>query len=139
MSLRSFHLFFITVCGLLALFLTVWGLYDFKTTGAAMGLGLSLLGTVGAVLLAVYFRWFRQKYPKLNPMLSAAAILGLSMADAPWAAACSTCYLDPEHPLTKGALMGVVVLGFIIVGVLIGIAYIGYSWHRRAKLLSPHL
>jgi len=139
LSLRAFHLFFITVSGLLSLFLVVWGLYDFKTTGAGMGLGLSLLGTVGVVLLSVYFRWFRQKYPKLTPMLLATLILGLSVAEPRLAAACSTCYLDPNNPLTKGAIMGVVVLAAIIVGVLIGIAYIGYSWHRRAKLMSTHL
>lgn len=139
MSLRAFHLFFITVSGLLSLFLVVWGLYDFKATGAGMGLGLSLLGTVGVVLLAVYFRWFRQKYPKLTPMLLATLVFGLSMAESPWVAACATCYLDPEHPLTKGAIMGVLVLAAIIVGVLIGIAYIGYSWHRRAKLMATHL
>lgn len=139
MSLRAFHLFFITISGLLSLFLVVWGLYDFKATGAGMGLGLSLLGTVGVVLLAVYFRWFRQKYPKLTPMLLTTLAVGLSLTSPRLALACATCYLDPNHPMARGAIMGVVVLGVIIVGVLIGIAYTGYSWHRRAKMLATHL
>jgi len=139
MSLRSFHLFFITVCGLLSLFLMVWGLYDYKTVGESMGLGLSLLGTVGVVLLSVYFRWFRHKYPKLTPMLLALGVLGISLAQPRWAAACATCYTDPNNPLTKGALMGVAVLAAIIISVLVGIAYIGYSWNKRAKFLATHL
>ncbi len=139
MSLRNFHLFFITVSGLLSLFLVGWGLYDFKTTGEGMGLGLSLLGTVGVVLLSAYFRWFRQKYPKLTPMLMAILVLGLSLSRARWAAACATCYTDPNSPMTRGALLGVAVLAAIIIGVLIGIVYVGYSWNKRAKLLHTHL
>jgi len=137
MSLRSFHLFFIMVSGLLSLFLVVWGLVDFKTTGEGMGLGLSILGTVGVVLLSVYFRWFKQKYPKLTPML--VALLVLSVAEPRWASACATCYADPTSPLTRGALIGVAVLAAIILSVLAGIVYVGYSWNKRAKMLHTHL
>ncbi len=125
--------------GLLSLFLVVWGLVDFKTTGEGMGLGLSILGTVGVVLLSVYYRWFKQKYPKLTPMLLAILVLGLSMGNPRWASACATCYTDPNSPMTRGALMGVAVLAAIIIGVLVGIVYIGYSWNKRAKLLHTHL
>jgi hypothetical protein len=139
MSLRSFHLFFIAISGLLSVFMIVWGIYDFRVTGEMMGLGMSLLGAAGAVLLTVYFRWFMKKYPKLTPMLVSLFAAGLLLAEAPWARACGVCYKDPNNPLTKGAFMGVVVLGLIISGILVGIVYIGYSWNKRAKLLHRSL
>ncbi|HEX5033152.1 MAG TPA: hypothetical protein VFW62_01610 [bacterium] len=139
MSLRGFHLFFIAVSGLLSVFMIVWGIYDFKATGDLMGIGLALLGAAGAVLLTVYFRWFLKKYPKLTPMLVSLLAAGLVLAQGPWAQACGVCYKDPNNPLTKGAIMGVIVLGGIISGLLAGIAYIGYSWHRRAKLIHRPL
>ena len=139
MSLRGFHLFFIAVSGLLSVFMIVWGIYDFMVTGGMMGIGLALLGAASAVGLAVYFRWFMRKYPKLTPMLVSLLAAGLVLAQSPWAQACGVCYKDPNNPLTKGAIMGVIVLGFIISGLLAGIAYIGYSWHKRAKLLHRAL
>ncbi|HKY62011.1 MAG TPA: hypothetical protein VJR29_01195 [bacterium] len=139
MSLRGFHLFFIAVSGLLSVFMIVWGIYDFKATGDLMGIGLALLGAAGAVLLTVYFRWFLKKYPKLTPMLVSLFAAGLVLSQGPWAEACGVCYKDPNNPLTKGAIMGVIVLGAIISALLAGIAYIGYSWHRRAKLMHRPL
>lgn len=139
MSLRGFHLFFIAVSGLLSVFMIVWGIYDFKSTGDLLGIGLALLGAAGAVLLTVYFRWFLKKYPKLTPMLVSLLAAGLVLSQGPWAEACGVCYKDPNNPLTKGAIMGVLVLGAIISGLLAGIAYIGYSWHRRAKLMHRPL
>ncbi|HCU26037.1 MAG TPA: hypothetical protein DF383_13550 [Deltaproteobacteria bacterium] len=140
MSLRNFHLFFIVISGLLSLFMIFWGIYDFRSTGAWLGLGFCLLGALSAVLLTVYFRWFRQKYSKLTPLAVFSGLMsGFLFSDARWASACAVCYKDPESPLTKGAMMGVLVLAVIVCGVLAGIAYIGYSWHKRAKFLSTHL
>jgi|SRR5215831_6578153 len=139
MSLRTFHLFFIGASALLSLFLLGWGIYDFKVTGESLGLGLSLLGAAGVALLTAYYRWFRQKYSKLTPLLAASGLFCLSITQSRWASACATCFVDPDSPLTKGALMGVLVLALIIVGVLAGIVYIAYSWHKRARLLSTHL
>jgi len=139
MSLRGFHLFFIAVSGLLSIFMIGWGIYDFRATGGMMGIGMALLGAAGAVLLTLYFRWFMKKYPKLTPMLVSLLAAGWLLAESSWVQACGVCYTDPNNPLTKGAIMGVVVLGFIISGLLVGIAYIGYSWNRRAKMLHRSL
>lgn len=139
MSLRGFHIFFIVVSALLSVFMVGWGIYDFRATGDMMGIGLALLGAASAVLLVVYFRWFLKKYPKLTPMLVSLLAGGLVLTRGPWAEACGVCYTDPNNPLTKGAIMGVTVLGLIISSLLVGIAYIGYSWHRRAKLLHRSL
>ena len=51
------------------------------------------------------------------------------------ALACSVCFGDPQSPMAKGALMGVVTLGAIIVSVLFFIAGTGVYWlHRGARL-----
>ena len=139
MSLRGFHIFFIVISGLLSLFLLGWGIYDFKVTGNMMGIGLALLGAASAVALTVYARWFLKKYPKLTPMLVSLLAAGLMLVEAPWAQACGVCYKDPNNPLTKGAIMGVLVLGLIISGLLVGIAYIGYTWNKRAKMIHRPL
>ena len=66
------------------------------------------------LLLIPYFKWFRKKAQSLSLGLAglsaSAMILGASTAEA-----CGVCFTDPNSSLTKGALMGVVVLGAIII------------------------
>ncbi len=135
MSLRSFHLFFISVCTALSLFLFFWGLWDFKTVGDSTGLGLCILGAVGVVFLVRYFQWFRKKYLKIIPGLLASLSVPAFLTSRS-VEACAVCVSDPNSPLTKGAIAGVMVLAVIVVGVLVGIAYVGYSWVKRARSLS---
>lgn len=51
------------------------------------------------------------------------------------AAACAVCFGDPQSPMAKGAVMGVLTLGAIIGSVLVFIAGTGVYWlHRGARL-----
>ncbi len=50
--------------------------------------------------------------------------------------ACSVCYGDPNSPMTKGAMWGVIVLGIIVYGVLFSVAFIGATWIIRARKLQ---
>ena len=50
--------------------------------------------------------------------------------------ACSVCYGDPDSPMTKGAMWGVIVLGIIVYGVLFSVAFIGATWIMRARKLQ---
>lgn len=54
-----------------------------------------------------------------------------------WASfACSVCFTDSASPLTKGAFAGVTVMLGFVAFVLGTIAWIAYSWARRAKQSS---
>lgn len=116
-----------------------WGIYFFKTTGSWTGILFSALGAVGIFVLYRYLRWFLQKYARILSVPLIMAVLGLSQMIATPVLACSTCYNDPDSPLTQGAQWGVGFLMVVIVGVLLGITYIGYTWHRKARALHKEL
>lgn len=134
MSLKKFHLFFITIAGIFCVFLLAWGLYAYSLSGLWFNLIYSAIGLVGAGGLFHYFRWFRHKHGA-----TLTAFLLTSFLATQDLLACATCYQDPDNPMTKGALWGVGFLGVVIVGILVGIAYIGFSWVKRAKKLGVSL
>ena len=117
MSLKSFHIFFITVSSALALFLVVWGFGGYRANGDPLHLGLGVVGVVVLLLLVPYSRWFWEKMKKLAP--------------------CAVCFGDPNSLLTIGAKWGVFSLGVIVGGVLLAIAWTAFTWARRAKLTPP--
>ena len=52
---------------------------------------------------------------------------------------CAVCYGDPESPLTKGAAMGVIVLGIAIAGVAAAFGGLFLFWMKRARALEAAL
>lgn len=134
MSLKAFHLFFITISTALCFFLLLWGIWDYRATGAVFSLGLAALGVIGLLLLVPYFKWFRKKARDLSAAL--AVFFGSAVLAPSAAQACATCYTDPDSPLTKGAIVGVAVLGAIVVTVLGLIVAVARSWIKRARTLS---
>jgi hypothetical protein len=52
---------------------------------------------------------------------------------------CTVCYGDPASPLSKGAAMGVIVLGIAIAGVLGTFAGLFLFWMKRARALQRQL
>ncbi len=140
MSLRSFHLFFITISTLLAIFLLGWGIYDYRATGASIGIILAVVGALGLILLIKYFLWFRSKHFENLSMFFALLGTGwISFGHSSIAEACAVCYSDPDSLMTKGALTGVLVLLAIIVAVLGLILTLALSWIKRARALSIDL
>lgn len=135
MSLKAFHLFFITISTLLCAFLIVWGIWDYRASGTGFSLGLAGFGVVGLLLLVPYFKWFQKKARGLSLGLAALSASALVLA-ASRAEACGVCFSDPNSSLTKGALMGVAFLGLVIVTVLCLIVAVARSWIKRAKHLS---
>lgn len=105
MSLKKFHLFFITLSAALALGLGIWG---FKRDELILG----AIGLVLLILLIPYSRWFLKKMNRL---------------------ACIVCLGDPNSLLTHGAKMGVIFLVLVVGAVLAAIALTAFSWKRRAK------
>ena len=62
----------------------------------------------------------------------AAAIVSAVPVDA-WA--CATCFGNPDSPLAKGALAGVIVLFGFITFILVGVAGVSAFWFHRSRHL----
>lgn len=65
MSLKSFHLVFVTVCILLFAFLTLWSLV-LSPESSAMISALGYVGIGGIVLMAVYGVFFYRKAQRIH-------------------------------------------------------------------------
>jgi hypothetical protein len=63
LSLRSFHLFFIAVSVLLAVWVGVWGVQSYLATKSAGDLALGVFFFVLGFVLLVYGRRVRKKLP----------------------------------------------------------------------------
>lgn len=65
MSLRSFHLVFVTVCTLLCAFLVLWS-FVLAPEPSAMATGFGVVGIIGLILMPVYGVAFLKKASKLH-------------------------------------------------------------------------
>lgn len=65
MSLRSFHIVFITVCTLLCAFLIVWA-FVLSPEPSTMATAFGVVGAVGLLLMPVYAFYFRKKANQLH-------------------------------------------------------------------------
>ena len=63
-----------------------------------------------------------------------ACVVPLAAADA--ARACAVCFGNPDHPMSKGAAAGVLVLGGFIAFVLIGMVGTCLFWMQRGRKLA---
>lgn len=135
MSLKIFHIFFITVSALLGIVLASWGLRGYAASGTTSQLIQGLIGIGLLILLIPYLRWFRRKMAKMGPLTVALLSLGSSGLVARSALACVACFGDPNSPMSKAARMGALSLGIFIGSVLFGILVIGLTWARRARSL----
>lgn len=66
MSLKAFHLFFISVSAIFLISLTLWSLGSYRSGGGAEALVMAAIGIVSAVVLLVYGRWFLRKIQKMQ-------------------------------------------------------------------------
>ncbi|MGJ8633621.1 MAG: hypothetical protein ACSHX7_06860 [Luteolibacter sp.] len=65
MSLRSFHIVFVTVCTLLCAFLVVWG-FVLKPDEMSIATSFGVVGIIGILLMPVYGVYFLKKSSKLH-------------------------------------------------------------------------
>lgn len=54
MSLRAFHIVFITVSVALMVYLSVWGVREYMAARSTMGIGMAVFGVVGGISLIWY-------------------------------------------------------------------------------------
>lgn len=65
MSLRGFHIVFVTVCTLLCAFLTVWA-FALAAEADEMTLAMGAVGIIGLLLMPLYGIYFIRKASKLH-------------------------------------------------------------------------
>jgi hypothetical protein len=65
MSLRGFHIVFITICTLLCAFLILWA-FVLAPEPSVFSTGLGITGIVGILLMPLYGFYFYRKAVKLN-------------------------------------------------------------------------
>jgi hypothetical protein len=66
MSLRVFHIVFITVSVALMLYVTVWGIRDFMASRSSLGISMIVFGVVGGVTLVWYGKHVFHKLKELS-------------------------------------------------------------------------
>ncbi len=69
-------------------------------------------------------------------VISAKSFRRYSQRAGTQAVACAVCFGDPNSALSKGVVVGVLLLIAVIATVLIGIVIVGLSWLRRARQIN---
>ncbi len=65
MSLRAFHIVFVTICTLLSAFLVAWAFW-FSPEPSGLATGLGIVGIAGLLLIPVYGIYISRKASKLH-------------------------------------------------------------------------
>ena len=66
MSLKAFHIFFVTVCVLLMLVVAGWCFGNYRLGGSGTDLGFGLLSLSAAAGMLVYGRLFLRKFKNIS-------------------------------------------------------------------------
>ena len=64
MSLKGFHIVFVTICTVLSAFLATWG-FVLSGETSALSTGMATVGTIGLLLMPIYGVYFYRKAAKL--------------------------------------------------------------------------
>ena len=139
MSLKAFHIVFVTLSSLLAFTFAAWsfgveggGLYRVAGTGAAL-FGVALIGYgiwFWRKIRAIEHGWRSHRMVILLPCLSLLWLAGTGDASA-----CSVCYGEAEGQMIEAARSGVwLMIGLVgMLQVSFGLFFI-HLWRRARKL-----
>ena len=150
MSLKAFHIVFVSLSSLLAFVFAGWSLHFHTASDNGTYLVLGVLSAFFGILLIVYGFWFWRKIKtreeeqrrrrKLMRPVPALIVLWVWMLSTRTSWACSVCYGEAEGPMIEAARMGVWLL-FGLVGVMqvsFGLFFITL-WRRARKYRSTTL
>lgn len=120
MSLKWFHLLFISLSIVMSVAVGLWGLFN---NYAVLGAG----SLAGAVVLGGYGSYFIQKIRKLGLV-----VLMVAAVTEP-ALACPVCFGASDAPAVQGMQMAIIALLIVTVAVLGGFAAFFIYLMRRAR------
>jgi hypothetical protein len=128
MSLRFFHILFITLSALMCLVVGLWALDAYRTDGSTSWVALMVLAFGGGGFLVAYGNRFLRKTRKLGVAgLLIAGSLGLP-SDL---LACTVCLGNTDSLLRDGMNMGILaLLGFAMFMIVSFAAFFIYLWRR---------
>lgn len=66
MSLKAFHVFFVTICLIFSIGIGVWGVREYRLNGETQSLAFGIGSFVAAVVLTVYGLWFIKKLRNIS-------------------------------------------------------------------------
>lgn len=145
MSLKGFHILFITLSSLLGFGFGGWSLHAWSAGRGGAYLLLGIAAFVTGALLIVYGTWFlrkiksqeqeraekRKRFRTVKALTVALGVWALSTQPAP---ACSVCYGDAEGPMIDAARLGVWLLfGMVAMVQLCFAAFFITLWRRSRK------
>jgi len=126
MSLKAFHIFFITLAVLLCLGVAGWNGSAWMSGGSATHLAESIGWVIAGTALAIYGVRFLRKYRRLG-FYTLALIFAAESAEA-----CSVCFGNPESPMTKSMVAGIWLMLGCIGAVLAAFAGLFLYWMYRS-------
>lgn len=131
MSLKYFHIFFIAIASLLAFYFSYWCLESYAT-GEKGYLAYGVLSFTVGIGLILYGRSVFKKFKDVGFF----TVLGFALLMGSDAVACSTCYGDPDHPVSKALTASVLFLLGTIALVLIGFLALIIHYNVRSRTLT---
>jgi len=145
MSLKAFHVLFVTLSALLAFGFAGWAARAYSAGMGGTYRGLSVASAVVGVALVVYGIWFRRKITtqdeerrRRRKMIRGAVVAALmfGLADGSQAWACSACFGRAEGPLIDAARLGVWLLFGLVLAVQLAFALFFFRLWRRSRRLA---
>jgi hypothetical protein len=130
MSLRFFHILFITLSVLMSLVVGVWAIDAYRTDGSLTWAILAVVAFGGGALLVVYGNRFLQKTRNLG--LAALVAVG-ALGSPSTLEACTVCLGNTQSSLRDGMNAGILaLLGFALFMIACFAVFFVYLW-RKAK------
>jgi uncharacterized membrane protein YfcA len=141
MSLKAFHIVFVTLSSLLAFGFAGWVLRAYTESGARSDLLSGIGAAIFGVALIAYGFWFWRKIRtreeeekrRRKLMRPVTIVLTLWMLSDQAAWACSVCYGNAEGPMLEAARGGVYLLFALIGAVQVAFAVFFVSLWRRSR------
>lgn len=134
MSLKAFHILFISLAVLLSFAFAVWA---FRAAGSGQGAGMQAAGyaaTAFGIALVVYGILFWRKMRRQG-LMALGALTVLWLLDASSVTACTVCYGEAEGPMIEAARKGVWLMIGIVAAMQISFgSFFIYLWRRARRL-----